>query len=93
MMQGGRPRLDRRKPECRQVELNCDECIRKAAENVAFLAPGATCNQLRLYFQSMFPEQNCQSMAQVFVHTALPPATARKQPRYTAALAEAVAAA
>jgi hypothetical protein len=60
---------------------------------VAFLAPGSTGNQLRLFFQSMFPDQNCQSMAAMFVHTALPPAPARKESRYTPALVEAVAAA
>ena len=90
-MRGGRPRLDRRKPECREVELTCDECVRQAAENVALLVPGSTGNQLRLYFQSMYPDQNCQPMSPLFVQIALPPTPSRKEPRYAARLSAAAA--
>ena len=92
-MNVGRPRVDRRKNECRDVDLTCDECIRRVAENVALLVPGSTGGQLRLYFQSMFPDENCQPMAQMFVQIALPAAPPRKAPRYAGELCVPVAAA
>jgi hypothetical protein len=63
----GRPKLDRRKAECREVEMECDLCVRRSAYHVAQLTPDATSSQLKLFFGIMYPAENCRPMLPAFI--------------------------
>ena len=87
----GRPKLDRRKPECVEVDLECMECIRLSASNVALLVPSLTAGQLRSIFTIIYPEDNCRPMMAAFLEEARPAAPARR-PAMAAAVSEPAAA-
>jgi hypothetical protein len=58
--------LDRRKPECQQVDLDCQDCIRYAARNLAVVSEDLSSTQSRALFLVLFPADECRSMASEF---------------------------
>lgn len=65
----GRPRLDRRKQECQEVGLECNECIRCSARSLAFVAEELTTPRLKTLFHVMYPDSECRPMVAAFVET------------------------
>jgi len=74
----GRPKWERRKTECVEVELQCAECVKRSASNVGLLVPDATSGQLRTIFLIIYPEDNCRPMLSAFLDEARPAAPPRK---------------
>jgi hypothetical protein len=70
-MNVGRPKADRRKPECQEVDLNCEDCIRTSARSLAMVVDDLPAVRLRTLFHAMFPESNCRPMVNEFVQVAL----------------------
>jgi hypothetical protein len=66
-MSVGRPRLDKRRPECLEVELSCEECVRAAARSLALVTDDLPLARLRTLFHAMFPDSNCRPMVNQFV--------------------------
>jgi hypothetical protein len=70
-MNVGRPKADRRKPECLDVDLSCEDCIRTSARSLAMVVDDLPAARLRTLFHTMFPESNCRPMVNQFVQIAL----------------------
>ncbi len=66
-MPAGRPRGDRRLPECREAGLCCRECVAAAAENVAAISGELGASLVRQLFFLMYPQTACAPMATEFV--------------------------
>lgn len=66
-MPAGRPKGDRRLPECREAGLCCRECVAKAAENVVAISGDLGAAQIRQLFFLMFPQTACAPLATEFV--------------------------
>lgn len=66
-MPAGRPRGDRRLPECREAGLCCRECVAAAAENVAAISGELGASLVRQLFFLMYSQTACAPMATEFV--------------------------
>jgi len=66
-MPAGRPRGDRRLPECREAGLCCRDCVAAAAENVAVISGDLGASLVRQLFFLMYPQTACAPMATEFV--------------------------
>ncbi len=66
-MPAGRPKGDRRLPECREAGLCCRECVAAAAENVAAISGELGASLVRQLFFLMYPHTACAPMATEFV--------------------------
>jgi hypothetical protein len=59
--------LDDSKPEsCKQAGLDCRNCIRQSAANLAALIPGMGVDQLASTFSCLYPDPGCLPMLSAF---------------------------
>lgn len=66
-MPAGRPRNDRQMDHCRELGVSCRECVECTARNLVAITPDATSGQVRQMFNAMYPNANCQPMANTFL--------------------------
>lgn len=101
-MPAGRPKSDRQLPHCREVGMNCHECVANCAASLAQIAENLSPQMARQLFTAMYPEAACLPMGPVFIQVlraagntprtapaAVPryPAPAYAEPLYQAAVA------
>jgi hypothetical protein len=83
-MPSGRPKADRQLPECREESMNCHDCVRCAARQLARLSADYSSVRVRQFFQVIYSDPACLPMATEFVQ-AFNDSRSRALPRRTPA--------